>query len=324
MEFAEELLAKPSGDFELGADPETGHQIVAKDGRYGPYVTEVLPEGTPKTGKNAVKPRTGLAVQVDVAGHGDADGRAEADVAAARRRRGRRGRGDHRAERPLRPVPEEGHGLAVAADRGPALHDHARRGAGDLRAAQAARPGRRQAAAEGAGRRPGQRQAGRRQGRPLRPVRHRRRDQRDPARPTTASRTITPERGYELLAEKRAKAPGEEDAKKAPAKKATAKKAAAAKKTAAKKTATAKKATTAAKKTTTAKKTARRRPPRRAETASPVVLVAGSVTAAGRPAAPHRSFGRQVRETNAPASLWCRGGRYVWTGAPGCQSRPIG
>ncbi|TPQ20912.1 type I DNA topoisomerase [Streptomyces sporangiiformans] len=58
VEYAEELLAKPSGDFELGADPVTGHQIVAKDGRYGPYVTEVLPEGTPKTGKNAVKPRT--------------------------------------------------------------------------------------------------------------------------------------------------------------------------------------------------------------------------------------------------------------------------
>ncbi|MET7639596.1 type I DNA topoisomerase [Streptomyces sp. NPDC005438] len=58
VELAEELLAKPSGDFELGTDPETGRPIVAKDGRYGPYVTEVLPEGTPKTGKNAVKPRT--------------------------------------------------------------------------------------------------------------------------------------------------------------------------------------------------------------------------------------------------------------------------
>ncbi|WP_046496617.1 type I DNA topoisomerase [Streptomyces odonnellii] len=58
VQYAEELLAKPSGDFELGADPVTGHQIVAKDGRYGPYVTEILPDGTPKTGKNAVKPRT--------------------------------------------------------------------------------------------------------------------------------------------------------------------------------------------------------------------------------------------------------------------------
>ncbi|MFJ4500486.1 type I DNA topoisomerase [Streptomyces sp. NPDC088864] len=58
VEYAEELLAKPSGDFELGTDPVSGNQIVAKNGRYGPYVTEVLPEGTPKTGKNAVKPRT--------------------------------------------------------------------------------------------------------------------------------------------------------------------------------------------------------------------------------------------------------------------------
>ncbi|EST38875.1 DNA topoisomerase I [Streptomycetaceae bacterium MP113-05] len=58
VELAEELLAKPSGDFELGEDPETGRPVVARDGRYGPYVTEVLPEGTPRTGKNAVKPRT--------------------------------------------------------------------------------------------------------------------------------------------------------------------------------------------------------------------------------------------------------------------------
>ncbi len=58
-EFAEELFSRPTGDRELGVDPATGHTIVAKAGRYGPYVTEILPEGTPKTGKNAVKPRTG-------------------------------------------------------------------------------------------------------------------------------------------------------------------------------------------------------------------------------------------------------------------------
>ncbi|MGW7517038.1 type I DNA topoisomerase [Streptomyces sp. NPDC054796] len=58
VDLAKELLAKPSGDFELGTDPESGRPIVARDGRYGPYVTEVLPEGTPKSGKNAVKPRT--------------------------------------------------------------------------------------------------------------------------------------------------------------------------------------------------------------------------------------------------------------------------
>ena len=54
-EKAEELLAQPSGERELGEDPETGLAIVAKSGRYGPYVTEVLPEDAPKS----AKPRTG-------------------------------------------------------------------------------------------------------------------------------------------------------------------------------------------------------------------------------------------------------------------------
>lgn len=55
----------------LGVDPATGHEIVAKDGRYGPYVAEVLPEPPPgdddggatpaKKGKKPTgpKPRTG-------------------------------------------------------------------------------------------------------------------------------------------------------------------------------------------------------------------------------------------------------------------------
>ena len=55
VEKAEELLAAPSGDRELGTDPSTGLPVVAKAGRYGPYVTEVLPEDAPKT----AKPRTG-------------------------------------------------------------------------------------------------------------------------------------------------------------------------------------------------------------------------------------------------------------------------
>ena len=55
---AQELLDAPSGDRELGVHPETGREIVAKSGRYGPYVTEVLPDDVPKTGKNAVKPHT--------------------------------------------------------------------------------------------------------------------------------------------------------------------------------------------------------------------------------------------------------------------------
>ncbi len=48
-EFAAELLDRPSGDKILGSDPETGRTIVAKDGRFGPYVTEVQEEGAAST-----------------------------------------------------------------------------------------------------------------------------------------------------------------------------------------------------------------------------------------------------------------------------------
>ena len=43
LELAETLFATPQEGRVLGVDPATGHEIVAKDGRYGPYVTEVLP-----------------------------------------------------------------------------------------------------------------------------------------------------------------------------------------------------------------------------------------------------------------------------------------
>ena len=46
-EFAEELLSRPSGDKILGTDPETGRTIVAKAGRFGPYVTEQLGDDAP-------------------------------------------------------------------------------------------------------------------------------------------------------------------------------------------------------------------------------------------------------------------------------------
>lgn len=39
LEKAEEILSRPSGDRELGVDPDTGHPVVARAGRYGPYVT---------------------------------------------------------------------------------------------------------------------------------------------------------------------------------------------------------------------------------------------------------------------------------------------
>ena len=41
---AEELFNQPNADVVLGTDPSTGHVLVAKAGRFGPYVTEQLPE----------------------------------------------------------------------------------------------------------------------------------------------------------------------------------------------------------------------------------------------------------------------------------------
>ncbi len=53
-QFAAELLDRPSGDKVLGTDPETGKTIVAKAGRFGPYVTEVAEDDAP----SSAKPRT--------------------------------------------------------------------------------------------------------------------------------------------------------------------------------------------------------------------------------------------------------------------------
>jgi DNA topoisomerase-1 len=56
-QFAEELLSRPNGDKILGTDPDTGRTIVAKAGRYGPYVTELLPEDGDKQDKPATRAR---------------------------------------------------------------------------------------------------------------------------------------------------------------------------------------------------------------------------------------------------------------------------
>ncbi|HEY2192012.1 MAG TPA: type I DNA topoisomerase [Actinomycetospora sp.] len=53
LALAEQLFATPQEGRSLGTDPESGHEILAKEGRFGPYVTEVLPEGAKE------KPRTG-------------------------------------------------------------------------------------------------------------------------------------------------------------------------------------------------------------------------------------------------------------------------
>jgi len=54
VEKAEELFNQPNGDVSLGTDPGSGREVVAKAGRFGPYVTELLPEDAP----SSAKPRT--------------------------------------------------------------------------------------------------------------------------------------------------------------------------------------------------------------------------------------------------------------------------
>ena len=62
VERARELLdSEPEGDQVLGTDPSTGTTIVAKNGRYGPYVTELLPEPELDPGLSAAARKKALA-----------------------------------------------------------------------------------------------------------------------------------------------------------------------------------------------------------------------------------------------------------------------
>ncbi|MEU9266378.1 type I DNA topoisomerase [Streptomyces sp. NPDC048251] len=259
VELAEELLAKPSGDFELGADPESGHQIIARDGRYGPYVTEVLPEGTPKTGKNAVKPRTASlfkSMSLDTVTLADALKLmslprvvgADAEGVEITAQNGRYGPYLKKGT-DSRSLQTEDQLFTITLEEALEIYSQPKQ-----RGRAAAKPPLKELGADPVSGQPvvvkdgrfgpyvtdGETNATLRSG--------------------DSVEEITPERGFELLAEKRAKAPAKKTAKKAPAKKATAKKAAPAKKTAAKKTAA---------KTTTAKKTTAKKTATKKATASP-------------------------------------------------------
>ncbi|MFC4500681.1 MULTISPECIES: type I DNA topoisomerase [Streptomyces] len=253
VEHAEELLAKPSGDFELGADPETGHQIIARDGRYGPYVTEVLPEGTPKTGKNAVKPRTASlfkSMSLDTVTLEDALRLmslprvvgADAEGQEITAQNGRYGPYLKKGT-DSRSLQTEDQLFTITLEEALQIYAQPKQ-----RGRAAAKPPLKELGQDPVSGKPVVVKDGRfgayvTDG-----------ETNATLRSDDSVEAITPERGYELLAEKRAKSPAKKTAKKAPAKKATtaAKKAVPAKKTAAKKTA-AKKTTTAAKKTTAAR-----------------------------------------------------------------------
>ncbi|MET9723586.1 type I DNA topoisomerase [Streptomyces zaomyceticus] len=261
VELAEELLAKPSGDFELGADPVSGNQIVAKDGRYGPYVTEILPEGTPKTGKNAVKPRTASlfkSMSLDTVTLEDALRLmslprvvgADAEGVEITAQNGRYGPYLKKGT-DSRSLTEEEQLFTVTLEEALAIYAQPKQ-----RGRAAAKPPLKELGTDPVSEKPVVVKDGRfgpyvTDG-----------ETNATLRTGDSVEDITPERGYELLAEKRAKGPAKKTAKKAPAKKATTAKKTATK-TAAKKT-TATKATaakkTTAKKTTAAKKTAAAKP----------------------------------------------------------------
>ncbi|WP_435602522.1 type I DNA topoisomerase [Streptomyces sp. bgisy130] len=254
VDYAEELLAKPSGDFELGMDPDSGHQIVAKDGRYGPYVTEILPEGTPKTGKNAVKPRTASlfkSMALDTVTLADALKLmslprvvgTDAEGVEITAQNGRYGPYLKKGT-DSRSLETEEQLFSITVEEALAIYAQPKQ-----RGRAAAKPPLKELGTDPVSGKPVVVKDGRfgayvTDGETNATLRR-----------DDEVETITAERGYELLAEKRAKGPAKKTAKKAakkaPAKKTAAKKTAA-KKTVAKKTAAKK---TAAKKTTTAKKT---------------------------------------------------------------------
>ncbi|WP_030461460.1 type I DNA topoisomerase [Kitasatospora sp. NRRL B-11411] len=255
VELAEELFNKPSGERELGTDPVSGNPLVAKGGRFGPYVTEVLPEGTPKTGKNAVKPRTASlfkSMDLDtvtledalkllslprVVGT-DAEGN---EITAQNGRYGpylKRGTDS-------RSLTSEDQLLSITLDEALAIYAQPK-----ARGRAAAAPPLKELGNDPVSEKPVVVKDGRfgpyvTDG-----------ETNATLRKDDEVETITPERAFELLAEKRARGPVKKTAKKAPAKKAAATKTAAAKKTTTAKKATAKK--TVAKKAATVKKTAAR------------------------------------------------------------------
>ncbi|NGO76500.1 type I DNA topoisomerase [Streptomyces sp. YC504] len=252
VELAEELLAKPSGDFALGTDPVTGREIIARDGRYGPYVTEILPEGTPKTGKNAVKPRTASlfkTMSLDTVTLDDALALmslprvvgADAEGVEITAQNGRYGPYLKKGT-DSRSLENEEQLFSITLDEALAIYAQPK-----ARGRAAAKPPLKELGEDPVSGKPVVVKDGRfgayvTDG-----------ETNATLRAADSVEEITPERGFELLAEKRAKGPAKKVAKKA-AKKAPAKKAPA-KKTAAKKTA-AKKTTASAAKKAPAKKTA--------------------------------------------------------------------
>ncbi|MFW0786590.1 type I DNA topoisomerase [Gordonia sp. CPCC 206044] len=82
LDVAEKLFATPQEGRSLGHDPVSGHEIVAKEGRFGPYVTEILPPEDDGAGSGASGPRDDGAGSGASGPRDDGDGNAPATVPA--------------------------------------------------------------------------------------------------------------------------------------------------------------------------------------------------------------------------------------------------
>ena len=175
VEKAEELFSQPNGDVHLGTDPDSGREVVAKAGRFGPYVTELLPEDAP----SSAKPRTASLLKsmaLDTVTLDDAlkllslpRTLGELDGEQVTVQNGRYG-----------PYVKKGTDSRSLESEEQLFTPDPGRGQGAVRPAEDPRPPhrRRGPAAARARRGPGHRQADGDQGRPVRPVRDRRGDQR--------------------------------------------------------------------------------------------------------------------------------------------------
>jgi DNA topoisomerase-1 len=85
-ERAAELLEQPSGDKVLGTDPATGRSIVAKAGRFGPYVTEVLEDDAPAPADVPAKPASAKPASAKAAGAKPASAKPASKAAPAKPR----------------------------------------------------------------------------------------------------------------------------------------------------------------------------------------------------------------------------------------------
>ncbi|HMT50954.1 MAG TPA: type I DNA topoisomerase, partial [Dietzia sp.] len=118
LEVGEKLFSTPQDGRPLGVDPGTGHEIVVKDGRFGPYVTEKLPEPTDAekaqwakkvlADAEAEKKRIDAERDAAMAAAKDDDAKTEAKKAATKAKSAVTRKAKKEADNPTGPKPRTG------------------------------------------------------------------------------------------------------------------------------------------------------------------------------------------------------------------------